>query len=588
MSSQEKKKTIISEVSSSESRALSPATMAIRTRQQEKSELANLNDRLAHYIQRNRELQNENYSYIIEIRTLKESQEKEIGKTKALCEREIKDLRLALDEVSKQKAKCELDANRFRTEKDEAANKLKTKVKECTSLQKKVEGFESQIEGLNSKLNQSLNEKKKLEATITELNHDIQSANKQIGDLQRQLENETYTRVNLENQIQSLKEEAAFKESLHQEELSETRAKREAHLEQVVEEQIKEVYEQRMADELQELREMSEQQIRQSREEIGRTYEMQLKDLQSRFNAKANTETSLKNELQSTKAKMEALNSEINKLTTLNTSLTNRVSEMEKLIEQERNWAASALIEKDDEMKKLRDDLKEIHKEYQDLSDVKIALDLEINAYRKMLEGEETRLSLSPRKRGEEGTPSRLATPRAYAMPKKRKRVVIEDNENTVEFKTFSDSQGDVQISDYDQEGKYVKLQNKTDQDISLSGWQLIRKVGEKVTTTYKFNRTAVVKGSGTVTVWSAESKATHNPPTDLLMKTNWGTGDDISTSLLNPEGIVSHFLASFNTLSLIMPVYYRKWQLDHQLRSSRQPSIVALPTRWENTLMER
>lgn len=423
--------------------------------------------------------------------------------------------------------------------------------------------MENQVENLNSRLNQNLNEKKRLEETIAELNHDIQAANKQIGDLQRQLENETYTRVNLENQIQSLKEEISFKESLHEQELSESRSKRETHLEQVVEEQIKEVYEQRMADELQELREMSEQQIRQSREEISRTYEMQLKDLQNRFNSKSNAETTLKNDLQSTKAKVEALTSEITKLTSLNGSLTSRIKDLEKLIDQERNWAASALIEKDDEMKRLRDDLKEIHKEYQDLSDVKIALDLEINAYRKMLEGEETRLSLSPRKRGEEGTPSRLATPRAYAVPKKRKRVVIEDNENTVEFKTFSDSQGDVQISDYDQEGKYVKLGNKTDQDISLSGWQLIRKVGDKVTTTYKFNRTAVVKGSGTVTVWSAESKAAHNPPTDLLMKTNWGVGDDLSTSLLNPEGLVRfnnhyHNLTCFKKINFFQEVAIR------------------------------
>lgn len=128
MASVEKKKssssTTISEVTtSSESRVQSPVSVAIRTRQQEKRDLQNLNDRLADYIQRNRELQSENYSYIIEIRTLKENQDKEIHKTRIVCEKEIKDLRLALDEVSKQKAKCELDANRFKGEKEEAANK---------------------------------------------------------------------------------------------------------------------------------------------------------------------------------------------------------------------------------------------------------------------------------------------------------------------------------------------------------------------------------------------------------------------------------------------------------------------------------
>lgn len=344
--------------------------------------------------------------------------------------------------------------------------------------------------------------------------------------------------------MQSLREELAFKETLHEQELTETRATRETQIEHAVEEQIKEQYEQRLADELAEIRQMSADQVRLNREELTRTYEIQLKELQKRLNSKSSSETTLKNELQSFKTRADSYGAKVTELTAVNESLNNRIKDLEKLIEQERNWATMSLREKDEEMSKLRDDLKEIHKEYQDLLDLKIALDLEINAYRKMLEGEETRLSLSPRKGGNEETTSslsgRLLTPRPYAIPRKRKRVVIEDNENTVEFKTFSDSRGEVQISDYDQEGKFVKLHNKGDQDVSLSGWQLQRKTGDKLLTTYKFPRTGTIKAGGEVIVWSSDSKVTHNPPSDILMKNNWGTGDDISTSLVNPDGEVS------------------------------------------------
>ncbi|XP_015783247.1 lamin Dm0 [Tetranychus urticae] len=544
MASTEKSKrsTTIVEVSSSESRATSPLSVAIRTRKQEKNELANLNDRLAQYIQRNRELQHENNNYATEIQSLKESWQREINKSKAVCEKEIRDLRLALDEVSTQKAKLELDTNRFRTEKDEIDKKLKAKQKEFLNVQKKCESLETQLDDAKSRLNQSHNERKRLEDNINELNHDLQSANKQLQDAQRQLEAEVYSRVNLENQIQSLREELIFKETLHEQELSETRVMRETQIEHAVEEQIKEQYEQRLADELAELRQISEEQVRLNREELTRTYEAQLKELQKRLTSKSSSETTLKNDLQTFRNKVDSLTAKVSELSAVNEGYKSRIKDLEKLIEQERNWATLSLREKDEEMSKLRDDLKEIHKEYQDLLDLKIALDLEINAYRKMLEGEETRLSLSPRKSqgGPDETSStsgRLATPRVYAMPRKRKRVVIEDNENTVEFKTFSDCRGEVQINDYDQEGKFVKLHNKSDQDISLSGWQLQRKIGEKVVTTYKFPRTATIKAGSEVTVWSSDSKVTHNPPSDILMKNNWGTGDDISTSLLNPDG---------------------------------------------------
>lgn len=424
--------------------------------------------------------------------------------------------------------------------------RLKAKLKECSNLLKKVENFETQLEDVKSRLNHAQMEKKRSDEIINELKQDLQSSDKQIAELRRLLENETFNRVDKENQIQSLREEMNFKESLHQQEISETRATSQSQVEQVLEEQIKEVYEQRLADELQELREMSENQIRSSREEAAKIYEAQLQDIQRRLDAKTSSETSMKGELQSLKAKVESLASEASRVANLNSNLSSRVKDLEKLIEQERRWAAASLLEKDEEIKRLNNELKQVQKEYQDLNDVKLGLDLEISAYRKMLENEESRLSLSPRKRGDESASisSRLGTPRAYAIPKKRKRVVIEDSENTVEFKTLSDCQGDIQIIDYDQDGKYVKIFNKSDQDIPLSGWKLIREVGEKETS-FKFNRTAIIKAGEGVCVWSAETKEAHSPPNDLLMKTNWITGDEMSTRLLNPEGTVSIFFLS-------------------------------------------
>jgi lamin B len=77
-------------------------------------------------------------------------------------------------------------------------------------------------------------------------------------------------------------------------------------------------------------------------------------------------------------------------------------------------------------------------------------------------------------------------------------------------------------------------------QEIQIGGWQLVRMAGTNETT-FKFHRSVKVDGGAVVTVWSADTGVTHEPPSNIVMKTQkWFVGDNMTTQLLNSEGEVN------------------------------------------------
>ena len=71
----------------------------------------------------------------------------------------------------------------------------------------------------------------------------------------------------------------------------------------------------------------------------------------------------------------------------LESQMKEREEELERIKRERKNEVARLL----DEIRRLRDSYEVKMKEYQELFDLKIKLDKEIETYRKLLEGEETR-----------------------------------------------------------------------------------------------------------------------------------------------------------------------------------------------------
>lgn len=91
------------------------------SRIQERAELQNLNDRLAAYIDRNRQLENENSKLKVQVKKTIES--REIHSVKKMYESELNDTRNSLDSIAREKAQTEMQLSR----EQENAKKLETK-----------------------------------------------------------------------------------------------------------------------------------------------------------------------------------------------------------------------------------------------------------------------------------------------------------------------------------------------------------------------------------------------------------------------------------------------------------------------------
>nr|XP_034801820.1 lamin-B2 isoform X1 [Pan paniscus] len=542
-------------------RAGGPATPLSPTRLsrlQEKEELRELNDRLAHYIDRVRALELENDRLLLKISEKEEVTTREVSGIKALYESELADARRVLDETARERARLQIEIGKLRAELDEVNKSAKKREGELTVAQGRVKDLESLFHRSEVELAAALSDKRGLESDVAELRAQLAKAEDGHAVAKKQLEKETLMRVDLENRCQSLQEELDFRKSVFEEEVRETRRRHERRLVEVDSSRQQE-YDFKMAQALEELRSQHDEQVRLYKLELEQTYQAKLDSAKLSSDQNDKAASAAREELKEARMRLESLSYQLSGLQKQASAAEDRIRELEEAMAGERDKFRKMLDAKEQEMTEMRDVMQQQLAEYQELLDVKLALDMEINAYRKLLEGEEERLKLSPSP-SSRVTVSRATSSSSGSMSatgrlgrSKRKRLEVEEplgsgpsvlgtgtgGSGGFHLAQQASASGSVSIEEIDLEGKFVQLKNNSDKDQSLGNWRIKRQVLEGEEMAYKFTPKYILRAGQMVTVWAAGAGVAHSPPSTLVWKgqSSWGTGESFRTVLVNADG---------------------------------------------------
>jgi len=502
------------------------------SREQEKKDMQDLNDRFANYIEKVRYLEAQNKKLADDLGKLRDKWGKETAQIKAMFQADLDEARHNLDDAEKEKARLEIRATSLEDQIEELRQLLAEAAKESVE-------YRDRINLQNQMLSDYQSEIASLRKRIANLEEDCEKDKKMIDTLtdalakaRLDLDEVTLGHIDAENRRQTLEEEIEFLKSVHEQEMKELAAL----ASQDSSAENRDYWKNEFQNAIREIQRMYEEKMDQMRGDLESHYNYKVQEFKTgavrqTMDATKNKEdcTHMRSEVQNLRDRLNELNGRNSELTRQLEMLKRSKNDWERDLEDENNQLRG-------EIRTVRDDLEAIIRQLQALMDARLGLELEIAAYRKLLESEETRIqsrsTMESLQYGGGGSGFGQST-------KDESMGSLAKGEMSARTTYQRSAKGPITISDCPPDGKVIRIENTGRKDENIEGWKLVRTVDGKDLPEYVLDhRFANLRPGAKVAIWARGQKPHTAPYSDTeCTLDSWGIGSQATAKLYNPEG---------------------------------------------------
>jgi intermediate filament protein if len=526
---------IVTEMGASSVSGISPAMGAnaassiIESREREKKEMQDLNDRLGSYIERVRFLEAQNRKLVADLEALRGRWGKDTSSVKELYDGELSEARRLMDETAKNKADVEVQITRLQDELNEmrlrfedAAHIRGVDKEKLETYQNQLADYETEIQMLRRRFQGLQDEQDRYKRDNDKLGDDLQKA-------RTDLDQESVARIDFQNQVQTLLEEIEFLRRVHDQEAKELQAlaAREGTADN------RDYFKNELALAIRDIRTEYDAIAQQGKSDMESWYKLKVQEVQT-ASSRQNMETNFqKDEIKRMRGQLGDSRNKLGDLENRNIMLEKQVQELMYQLDDDQRQYEAALNDRDSQIRKMREECQALMMELQMLMDTKQSLDAEIAIYRKMLEGEESRAGLR-------SLVEQVVKTHSIQQHEDTDSSRIVKGEQSTRTSFQRSAKGNVTIADVNGDGKFIILENThRTKDENLGSWRLKRKIDGRRELLFTLPSNFVLKAGRSVKIWAKSQGGSHSPPESLVFdgETSWGTGMNVQTILYNSDG---------------------------------------------------